>query len=125
MLGDKSAVATIPVKDIEVARKFYENKLGLKEADVEEPGTVTYKSGNSEILVYESQYAGTNKATAATWGVGEDLEDVVQDIKSRGVSFEHYDLPDTTRKGDIHVAGDTKVAWFKDPDGNILALVNQ
>jgi catechol 2,3-dioxygenase-like lactoylglutathione lyase family enzyme len=125
MLGDKSAVATIAVKDIEVARKFYEKTLGLKQADAEEPGVVTYKTGNSEILVYESQYAGTNKATAATWGVGEDLEDVVQDIKSKGVAFEHYDLPDTTRKGDIHVAGDTKVAWFKDPDGNILALVNQ
>ena len=125
MLGDKSAVATIAVKDIDVARKFYGSTLGLKEAEAEEPGVVTYRTGNSEILVYESQYAGTNRATAATWGVGDDLETVVQDIRSRGVAFEHYDLPDTTREGDIHVAGDTKVAWFKDPDGNILAIVNQ
>jgi len=125
MLADKSAVATIAVKDIDVARKFYGSTLGLKEAEAEEPGVVTYRTGNSEILVYESQYAGTNKATAATWGVGDDLENVVQDIRSRGVAFEHYDLPDTTREGDIHVAGDTKVAWFKDPDGNILAIVNQ
>jgi catechol 2,3-dioxygenase-like lactoylglutathione lyase family enzyme len=125
MLADKSAVATIAVKDIDVARKFYGSTLGLKEAEAEEPGVVTYRTGNSEILVYESQYAGTNKATAATWGVGDDLENVVQDIRSRGVAFEHYDLPDTTREGDIHVAGDMKVAWFKDPDGNILAIVNQ
>lgn len=125
MLGDKSAVATIAVRDIDVARKFYGSTLGLKQADAEEPGVVTYKTGNSEILVYESQFAGTNKATAATWGVGDDLEKVVQDIRSRGVAFEHYDLPDTTREGDIHFAGATKVAWFKDPDGNILAIVNQ
>jgi len=125
MLGDKTATATIAVKNIDVARKFYEEVLGLKQADAEEPGVVTYRTGDSEILVYESQYAGTNKATAATWGVGDDLKNIVRDIRSKGVAFEHYDLPDTTREGDIHVSGNTKVAWLKDPDGNILALVNQ
>jgi hypothetical protein len=74
--------------------------------------------------VYESQYAGTNKATAATWIVGADLEGLVRDLKAKGVTFEKYDLPGTTRQGDVHVAGKTKVAWFKDPDGNILSIVN-
>jgi catechol 2,3-dioxygenase-like lactoylglutathione lyase family enzyme len=125
MLGDKDAFATIAVKDIEVAKKFYEGTLGLKQADSEEPEALLYKSGNSTVLVYKSQYAGTNKATAATWAVGHDLEGVVRALKSKGVTFEHYDLPGTTRKGDVHVSGDLKVAWFKDPDGNILAMVSQ
>ena len=80
------------------------------------------------MLVYHSQYAGTNKATAATWALGEDVEDVVWALKAKGVAFEHYDLPDTTRKGDVHVAGGklrVESAWLKDPDGNILALVSE
>jgi catechol 2,3-dioxygenase-like lactoylglutathione lyase family enzyme len=125
MLGDKKAMATIAVRKIPAARTFYEGKLGLEPTDTQESGVVGYKSGNSEVLVYESQYAGTNKATAATWVVGEELENIVRTLKGKGVAFEHYDLPDTTRKDDIHVSGKTKVAWLKDPDGNILSLVNE
>ena len=54
-----------------------------------------------------------------------DLDAIVRDLrKAKGVTFEHYDLPDTRREGDVHVSGETRVAWFKDPDGNILSLVN-
>ena len=123
MLASTDAIATIAVKKIEPARKFYEGTLGLKPMPTEEPGVQGYKSGNSSVLVYESQYAGTNKATAATWAV-EDLEGLVRDLKTKGIRFEHYDMPGATRKGDIHGAGKTKAAWFKDPDGNILALVS-
>ena len=123
-MADKDAMATIAVKDTKVAKKFYEGTLGLKPAPEQEPGVLTYKSGNATVLVYESQYARTNKATAATWVVGADVEGVVRALKAKGVTFEHYDLPGTTRQGDVHVAGKTKVAWFKDPDGNILAIVN-
>lgn len=84
-----------------------------------------YKTGDSQVLIYRSQYAGTNKATAATWPVGDDVEREVQSLKSKGVSFEHYDMPGTTVKGDVHVMGDMKSAWFKDPDGNILAMVSR
>jgi catechol 2,3-dioxygenase-like lactoylglutathione lyase family enzyme len=84
---------------------------------------LSYKSGKSSLLVYQSQYAGTNKATAATWAVN-DLEATVRALKAKGVRFEHYDLPGTERKGDIHGSGRTKAAWFKDPDGNILAVVS-
>ena len=76
------------------------------------------------MLVYESQYAGSNKATAATWVV-DDVAGIVKALKAKGVVFEHYDLPETTRKGDVHVAGSLKLAWFKDPSGNILALVSR
>jgi catechol 2,3-dioxygenase-like lactoylglutathione lyase family enzyme len=124
MLGDKEAVATIAVKDMEAARKFYEDKLRLKKEPTKESGVLAYKSGGTTLLVYQSQYAGTNKATAATWVVGGDVETEVQALKDRGVTFEHYQMPGMTQKGDIHVAGSMKAAWFKDPDGNILALVS-
>ncbi len=125
MLGDKSAAATIAVKSLEAAKKFYEGTLGLKPQPTDDPDGVIYKSGNSMVFVYESQFAGTNKATAASWGVGDDIEKVVEDLSSKGVKFEHYDIPKVTRDGDIHVMGDMKAAWFKDPDGNILNLVNK
>jgi catechol 2,3-dioxygenase-like lactoylglutathione lyase family enzyme len=124
VLTNTDAIATVPVKNIEAARKFYEGTLGLKQTRSEEPGVLGYKSGKANVLVYESQYAGTNKATAVTWAV-EDLEGVVRDLKAKGIRFEHYDMPGTTRKGDIHGSGKTKAAWFKDPDGNILALVSE
>lgn len=125
MLGDKNAAATIAVRNITTARAFYEGTLGLKRVGNDETEAVQYKSGDSQILVYKSQYAGTNKATAATWAVGDDLDRYVKALKAKQVTFEHYDLPDTTREGDVHVSGPIRVAWLRDPDGNILALVNQ
>ena len=123
MLNQKEAVATIAVKDVGVAKKFYEDKLGLTPLPVHEKGVLSYKSGNSRLFVYESQFAGTNKATAVTWVVGNDLEAIVKALKAKGVPFEHYDFPGTKREGDIHVSGNIRVAWCKDPDGNILSLV--
>ena len=125
MLGSKEARATIAVRDIDAAATFYEGRLGLKRVATEGSEAIVYKSGDSMVLVYRSQYAGTNKATAATWVVGEDLEGIVQALRAKGVGFEHYDLPDTTRKGDVHFAGRIRVAWLKDPDGNIIALTSE
>jgi catechol 2,3-dioxygenase-like lactoylglutathione lyase family enzyme len=124
MLGGKDAAATLAVSDLKRARGFYENMLGL-EPLMEVPESVLYRSGNAVVLVYPSEYAGTNQATAATWAVGDDFEAIVQELKTKGVTFEHYDdLPGTTREGDVHVVGDLRGVWFKDPDGNILSLVN-
>ena len=123
MLGTKNAMATIAVKNLDAAREFYESLLGLEPMPVEE-NVLAYRSGGSRVLVYESEYAGTNKATAATWAVGDDIEQVVAGLNEKGVKFEHYDFPGGTRQGDIHVMGKTKAAWLTDPDGNILALVN-
>jgi catechol 2,3-dioxygenase-like lactoylglutathione lyase family enzyme len=124
MLGTKDAAATLAVSDLERARDFYENTLGLTALE-DIPGAILYKTGNSVVLVYPSEYAGTNRATAASWAVGEDFDAIVQDLKAKGVTFEHYDdLPDTTREGDVHMMGDFKGVWFKDPDGNILSLGN-
>jgi catechol 2,3-dioxygenase-like lactoylglutathione lyase family enzyme len=124
MLGNTDATATVAVKDINVASRFYEGTLGLKKVHTEEPGVVSYKSGNSTVLVYESRYAGTNKATTVTWAV-DDVDEIVRSLKSKGVAFEHYDLPGMARQGDVHATGRTKAAWFKDPDGNILAIVSR
>jgi hypothetical protein len=98
--------------------------LHLKKSGPEIREAANYKSGNSTIVIYQSQYAGTNKATAATWNVGDELEAVVRTLKNAGVAFEHYDMPGIRREGDIHIVGDFKTAWFKDPDGNILNINN-
>jgi catechol 2,3-dioxygenase-like lactoylglutathione lyase family enzyme len=123
MLADRDAVATVAVKDLKAAKKFYGDTLGLKPTPVPEPEVLNYKSGNSTVLVYKSQFAGSNKATSVTWIV-DDVEGTVRDLKAKGVAFEHYDFPGMTRKGDVHIAGKSKAAWFKDPDGNILAVVS-
>jgi len=124
MLRDTDAVATLGVKDIQKAAKFYEETLGLSRADAEGDEVVVFASGDTRINVYRSSFAGTNKATALTWTV-DDVEDVVRTLQGKGVKFEHYDLPETRRSGDVHISGDVKVAWFKDPDGNILSVVNR
>ena len=125
MLGDKTAYATLAVKDLASARKFYEGVLGLKAVHTEGSEAVTYQAGEARVLVYQSRYAGTNQATAVTWLVGNDLEKVVAALRERGAKFERYDLPGMTRQDDIHTGGGTRAAWLKDPDGNILALINK
>jgi catechol 2,3-dioxygenase-like lactoylglutathione lyase family enzyme len=125
MLGDKDASANIAVKNLEIAKKFYEDTLGLSQVGAEGEELIVFKSGNTIIYVYQSQNAGTNQATAVTWIVGEEMEDVVKELKNKGVNFEHYDMPDMVREGEIHVFGDMKVAWFKDPDGNILNICSR
>jgi catechol 2,3-dioxygenase-like lactoylglutathione lyase family enzyme len=110
--------------DMGVATDFYANTLGLKQVGTEGSEAVVYESGTSRILVYASKYAGTNKATAVTWSVGDGVEAIVQALKAKGVTFEHYDLPGMTRTGDVHDAGGLRAAWFKDPDGNIHAIVS-
>jgi catechol 2,3-dioxygenase-like lactoylglutathione lyase family enzyme len=125
MLGDKDAVANLAVKNLKAAKRFYEETIGLKAVDGQgDDELIVFRSGNSTINVYRSDYAGTNKATAVTWTV-DDVEEAVRRLKTKGVTFEHYDMPDLTRKGDVHICGDMKVAWFKDPDGNILNIVNR
>jgi catechol 2,3-dioxygenase-like lactoylglutathione lyase family enzyme len=124
MFENTDAAANLAVKDLERARQFYEGTLGLKQVDAEGEDLVVYRSGKSLINVYRSDFAGTNQATALTWAVGKDVEGVVRKLKDKGVTFEHYDMPGMTRKGDVYVNDHMKVAWFKDPDGNILNVVS-
>ena len=124
MLGDSEAIATIAVKDLTIARKFYEGTLGLEVARATGTEALTFKTGRSELIVYRSEYAGSNKATAVNWRVGAEIEAIAKALAAKGVVFEHYDLPGLTQKGDVHAFGEFKSAWFKDPDGNIIALMS-
>src|SRR4051794_10732584 len=100
-------------------------KLGLRQVDAEGEEVVVFKSGNSNINVYRSEFAGSNQATSVTWTV-PDIEGTVKTLKSKGVKFEHYDdMPGLSRRGDIYAADGMKVAWFKAPDGNILNLASR
>jgi catechol 2,3-dioxygenase-like lactoylglutathione lyase family enzyme len=123
-LATRNALATVAVKDLAHARAFCEGTLGLEPVEGDEGGVQGYRAGSSTIIVYESAFAGTNQATSVTWPLGDDLEPIVRDLKAKGVTFEHYDMPNATHDGDIHVFGRLRVAWFKDPDGNIFNLGN-
>jgi catechol 2,3-dioxygenase-like lactoylglutathione lyase family enzyme len=121
MLGKADATPMLAVKDLDRARKFYEENLGLKQVDDFGEGFML-KSGDTQFSVYRSEFAGTNKATALNFDV-EDIEDEVRSLKEKGISFEHYDLEGLTPKGDIYEGEGMRTAWFKDPDGNILSLI--
>ena len=123
MLGRADATPMIAVKDLDRARKFYEEKLGLHAKEEMEGEVLTVQSGKTPITVSKSEFAGTNKATALTFEV-DDIDREVSELKEKGIFFEHYDLEGLTPKGDIYEGeGGFKTAWFKDPDGNILSLV--
>jgi len=121
MLGKADATPMLAVKDLDRARKFYEENLGLKQVDDFGEGFML-KSGDTQFSIYRSEFAGTNKATALNFDV-EDIEDEVRSLKEKGISFEHYDLEGLTPKGDIYDGEGMRTAWFKDPDGNILSLI--
>ena len=121
MLSNASATAMIAVKDIDRARKFYEETLGLDTRDAMDGEVLEVTSGQTVINVYRSKHAGTNKATALTFDV-DDIEGEVRELKEKGVFFETYDVPGLEQRGDLYVAEGMKTAWFKDPDGNILSL---
>lgn len=123
MFADSAAIATVAVKNAARAKEFYNGKLGLEVVD-EREGVATYRTGGANLFVYESEYAGTNEATSATF-THEDVDAAVAELKSKGVAFEHYgEMPNLELKGDVYVGGDMKVAWFKDPDGNTLSIVS-
>ena len=124
MLENVTPTPMIAVKDVAKARRFYEETLGLEPLPTGYPDVMRYRAGGGIFVVYASEHAGTNQATALTWTVGDDLDKRVGELGKKGVKFERYDLPGTTREGDIHVAGNIRNAWFKDPDGNIHGLSN-
>jgi catechol 2,3-dioxygenase-like lactoylglutathione lyase family enzyme len=126
MLSDHPVHATVATGDLAQARKFYEETLGLKvepgQESEEEGGGLMFRSGSTQLLVYESQFAGKGEQTVATWLVN-DFDAVAADLRSRGITFEQYDLPGVKTDAEGIVSGDGfKAAWFKDPDGNILNI---
>ena len=123
MLKDIDSAAIVAVKDISRARDFYQNKLGL-ELTQGDDNVLSFKTGKTTLVVYVSEFAGTNKANAVVWGVGDQLDAIVADLTGKGISFEHYPDMGLDYKDGIHSAGNFKAVWLKDPDGNILHLNN-
>ncbi len=122
-LSDYHVGASIAVKDLTRAREFYEGALGLV-VDTDTGDNVRYRcAAGTRITVFVSPHAGTAQATLAGWGV-DDIEQVVRDLTAKGVPFEHYDSGPiiTDEHGIATFAGDAKVAYFKDPEGNILSV---
>jgi hypothetical protein len=117
VLAQTDITTLVAVDDLDEASDFYQTKLHLAKVR-QEPGWIQYRTGTSDLIVYASQHAGSNKATTAAWTV-EDVTRAVDDLKAAGVStFQQYDnLPGATRDGDIHHAGPVKMAWFKEPSG--------
>jgi catechol 2,3-dioxygenase-like lactoylglutathione lyase family enzyme len=113
--------AYLPAKDVARARRFYEEKLGFQPKQ-EVAGGVAYEfAGGTACFLYPTPNAGTSAASQAFWQVA-DVEREVAELKARGVTFEHYDdMPDM--KGDFLIAGGAKAAWFKDSEGNTLAII--
>src|SRR5690606_5758647 len=109
----------VAVTDVAKARQFYEQTLGLQLIRGDED-VLEFATGKTSLVVYVSDFAGTNKANAVVWGVGEEIEQIVADLAAKGVIFEHYEGMDL--RGDIHNAGDFRMVWFKYPDGNILHI---
>lgn len=121
MLQKAPMYSYIPVQDVARARKFYEEKLGFKPKQ-EIAGGVVYAFGKgTACFLYPTPNAGTSRASQAFWQV-EDVEREVAELKARGVIFEQYDMPGMDNNG-ISTGGGAKAAWFKDTDGNIMALV--
>lgn len=123
MLADHSSSAIVAVSDIERARQFYSEVLGLQSLPGDMEGVIAYRTGETTLVVYQSDEAGGNRGNAVVWGVGDDVEPIVHELAGRGVTFERYDGIGEWRDG-IHFAGPMRLVWLKDPDGNILHLNN-
>ena len=120
MLSNAPIRAYIPARDVARARSFYEQKIGLAPKE-EFAGGVIYECGGNEVFLYPTSNAGTSKASQAFWQVG-DVEAEVAALKARGVVFEEYDIPGVTMTNSIATGGGAATAWFKDTEGNILAI---
>jgi catechol 2,3-dioxygenase-like lactoylglutathione lyase family enzyme len=121
-LSDHRVGATIAVSEMERAREFYEGRLGLSPGPMNEPEGAIYEcGGGTTLLVYRSEHAGKATATVATWEV-PDLDRAVEELSSKGIAFERYDEPLATDERGIHSLDGRRVAWFRDPDGNTIAL---
>ncbi|TNM41997.1 VOC family protein [Nocardioides albidus] len=121
MLEDCRVTANIPAADLTRARRFYADTLGLEPVG-ENPGGLMYRTGGTDFFLYETQEAGKSRHTIAQLHV-DDVRPVVDELRTRGLTFEHYDMPGVTWEGDVAgLAGLGHAAWFKDSEDNILCL---
>jgi catechol 2,3-dioxygenase-like lactoylglutathione lyase family enzyme len=122
MLNNSKVTANVPVSDIDRARSFYADTLGLTPSD-ENPGGLVYTTGGgTTFFLYQTEYAGQAGHTIAQWHVS-NVDGEVQELKAKGLEFEHYDMPGVTWEGDVaRMEGMGNAAWFKDSEGNIMCI---
>ena len=124
LLRDRPSSAIVAVADLDRARDFYAETLGLETITEAEEGVLTFRTGDTQLVVYESEFAGTNKANAVVWNGGSDFDAIAGQLREKGVEFEVYpDLGMDIANG-VHRSGSFKAVWFKDPDGNVLHVAN-
>ena len=121
MPAEWSFGTTIPAKDLDRTRRFYEDVLGAQ-AVMEDPGGIIYRSGDSYFRLYPTDFAGTAQHTLDAFMV-QDVEATVAELRGKGVTIEDYDLPGVKTVNGIAELGGTRGAWFKDPEDNILSVV--
>ena len=122
MLQQSPMYAYLPAADVPRARRFYEKTLGFQPSEEVAGGVVYEFGGGTACFLYPTTNAGTSRASQAFWQVA-DVAREVADLKQRGVTFEEYDTPGMKTVDSIATAGGAKTAWFKDTEGNILAIV--
>jgi catechol 2,3-dioxygenase-like lactoylglutathione lyase family enzyme len=122
MLQRSPMYAYLPAKDVDRAREFYEQKLGFEPKEDAAGGVVYECAEGTACFLYPTPNAGTSKASQAFWQV-DNVEREVAELKARGVTFEEYDVPGLKTVNGIATAGGAKAAWFRDTEGNILAVV--
>lgn len=122
MLQKSPMFAYIPAKDVARARRFYEDKLGFVPGKELEGGVSYEFPGGTACFLYPTPNAGTSAASQAFWQVA-DIEKEVAELKAKGVTFEEYDMPGVKMTNSIAIAGNSKAAWFKDTEGNIMAII--
>jgi len=123
LLKDKPSSAILAVGDLDRARDFYAETLGLELENSSEE-TLAFRTGDTQLVVYKSGFAGTNRANAVVWNAGADFDAIADQLRDQGVRFEEYPELGMDISRGIHRSGDFKAVWFKDPDGNILHIGN-
>lgn len=124
LLKERPSSAIVAVGDLDRARGFYAGTLGLDPLADHEEGVLTFRTGATELVVYESEFAGTNKANAVVWNAGDDFDAIADQLRDQGLVFEDYPELGMVILDGVHRSGDFKGLWFKDPDGNILHVAN-
>lgn len=122
MLGRYAAMPTLATSDLAKAREFYEGVLGLQVLEVENEGVI-YAAGNASLLVYPSAYAGTNKATYVSFQIpGESFDAEIAELKAKGIVLDTFEFADAVWEDGVLTVGETRGAWFRDPDGNTISV---
>jgi catechol 2,3-dioxygenase-like lactoylglutathione lyase family enzyme len=124
LLGNTSSSAIVAARDLGRARDFYVDTLGLEPVSAGEQDMLELRTGETRLIVYVSEFAGSNKANAVVWNGGGDFDAIVDQMRDRGITFEEYPALGMEIRDGVHSSGGFKGVWFKDPDGNILHLTN-